>query len=165
MKSVFLVSTILAAATLVQPAVAQEGAPAAETGVAAHDGGEGAIVVTARRREESLQSIPAAVSATAQEDLSRASATSIADVARLTPGLSYNSGNAGGLGAPTLRGVTNVTPTTFDHNVGVFLDRVYLSAKSNLDIDLFNLARVEVIKGPQRARSEEHTSELQSLMR
>src|SRR3546814_16416620 len=63
MKSVFLVSTILAAATLVQPAVAQEGAPAAETGVAAHDGGEGAIVVTARRREESLQSIPAAVSA------------------------------------------------------------------------------------------------------
>src|SRR3546814_1241808 len=48
MKSVFLVSTILAAATLVQPAVAQEGAPAAETGVAAHDGGEGAIVVTAQ---------------------------------------------------------------------------------------------------------------------
>src|SRR3546814_12530142 len=86
MKSVFLVSTILAAATLVQPAVAQEGAPAAETGVAAHDGGEGAIVVTARRREESLQSIPAAVSATAQEDRSRASATSIAAVARLTPG-------------------------------------------------------------------------------
>src|SRR3546814_11618145 len=68
-------------------------------------------------------SIPAAVSATAQEDLSRASATSIADVARLTPGLSYNSGNAGGLGAPTLRGVTNVTPPTFDNNVGVFLDR------------------------------------------
>src|SRR3546814_18981471 len=76
MKSVFLVSTILAAATLVQPAVAQEGALAAETVIAAHDGGEGAIVVTARRREESLQTIPAALSDTAQADLSRASATS-----------------------------------------------------------------------------------------
>lgn len=151
MKSVFLVSTILAAATLAQPAAAQDSAPDTETGVTAHDAAEGIIVVTARRREESLQSIPAAVSATTQEDLSRASATSIADVARLTPGLSYNSGNAGGLGAPTLRGVTNVTPTTFDNNVGVFLDGVYLSAKSNLDIDLFNLARVEVIKGPQSA--------------
>ncbi|WP_375194327.1 TonB-dependent receptor [Sphingobium sp.] len=109
------------------------------------------IVVTARRRAETLQSIPAAVSATTQETLTRASASDIQDIARLTPGLSYNSGNAGGLAAPSLRGVTNVTTTTFDNNVGVFLDGVYLSAKSNLDIDLFNLARVEVIKGPQSA--------------
>src|SRR3546814_18435619 len=86
MKSVFLVSTILAAATLVQPAVAQEGAPAAETGVAAHDEGEGAIVDKARRREESLQSIQYAVSAQAQVDLYSASAHSIPDVHTMTHG-------------------------------------------------------------------------------
>jgi iron complex outermembrane receptor protein len=149
MKSVLLSSTMLLSALVCQPAFAQEADPVAVEVPVAEDAGE--ITVTARRREETLQSIPAAVVAVTRETLQRASATDLADVARLTPGLSFNSGNAGGLGAPTLRGVTNVTTTTFDNNVGVFLDGVYLSAKSNLDIDLFNLSRVEVIKGPQSA--------------
>lgn len=176
MKSILLSSTILLSALLSPAASAQELAsapvpgqasspvalPAATTdlapaaddvppGQASAAEGTGEIVVTARRRAETLQSIPAAVVAVTQESLQRASATDLADIARLTPGLSFNSGNAGGLGAPTLRGVTNVTTTTFDNNVGVFLDGVYLSAKSNLDIDLFNLSRTEVIKGPQSA--------------
>lgn len=146
MTRVFLhASTALTAAFFTVPAMAQDSAP-----VASASEGE-AIVVTARRREETLQSVPAAVTAVTQETLTRSGATNLADVARLTPGLSLNSGNAGGLASPTLRGVTNITTTTFDNNVGVFLDGVYLSGKSNLDIDLFNLARVEVIKGPQSA--------------
>ncbi|MCE7796478.1 TonB-dependent receptor [Sphingobium sufflavum] len=145
-KTTLLASTIIATTLMSMPAMAQESASQAAT---AEEGD--AIVVTARRREETLQSVPAAVSAVTQESLTRAGATNLADIARMTPGLSFNSGNAGGLAAPTLRGVTNVTTTTFDNNVGVFLDGVYLSGKSNLDIDLFNLARVEVIKGPQSA--------------
>lgn len=144
LRTALLCSTIVASVLFAQPAMAQGAVPAV-----AEDSGE--IVVTARRREETLQSIPADVSAMTQETLTRAGATNLADIARMTPGLSFNSGNAGGLAAPTLRGVTNVTTTTFDNNVGVFLDGVYLSGKSNLDIDLFNLARVEVIKGPQSA--------------
>ena len=144
LRTALLCSTIVASALLAQSAMAQNAAPAV-----AEDSGE--IIVTARRRAETLQSIPADVSAVTQESLTRAGATNLADIARMTPGLSFNAGNAGGLAAPTLRGVTNVTTTTFDNNVGVFLDGVYLSGKSNLDIDLFNLARVEVIKGPQSA--------------
>ncbi|MDV3456096.1 TonB-dependent receptor [Sphingomonas sp. HF-S4] len=150
MKSVFLSSTFLLSAILSQPAFAQDADSAIVEDQSLAEG-SGEIVVTARRREETLQSIPASVVAVTQESLQRASATDLSDIARLTPGLSFNSGNAGGLGAPTLRGVTNVTTTTFDNNVGVFLDGVYLSAKSNLDIDLFNLSRTEVIKGPQSA--------------
>ena len=160
MKTVFLSATAaIAIAASAVPALAQDPAqasvaapnpkPALGPDPAVMEGE--AIVVTARRREETLQSIPAAVTAITQATLTRSSATDLADVARMTPGLSYNSGNAGGLSQPTLRGVTNVTTTTFDNNVGVFLDGVYLSAKSNLDIDLFNLSRVEVIKGPQSA--------------
>ncbi len=143
-KTFLLASTFFATSMISFPAMAQD---AASSVVEEGDG----IVVTARRREETIQSIPAAVSAVTQESLTRAGATNLADIARMTPGLSFNAGNAGGLAAPTLRGVTNVTTTTFDNNVGVFLDGVYLSGKSNLDIDLFNLARVEVIKGPQSA--------------
>ncbi|MEE4454018.1 TonB-dependent receptor [Novosphingobium resinovorum] len=136
------VATVLAAG-FAAPAMAQE-APSAES-----SGGD--IVVTARKREETLQSIPAAVAAVTQDALVKAGAQSLDDVVRMTPGVTFNSGNAGGLAAPAMRGITNITSTTFDNNVGVFLDGVYLSAKSNLDIDLFNLARVEVIKGPQSA--------------
>jgi len=126
-------------------------AQSAEPMAAAPAVGDGDIVVTARRHEESLQSIPAAVSAVTQETLTRAGASSLADIAHLTPGLTFNQGNAGGLASPTIRGVSTTTTTTFDNNVGVFLDGVYLSAKSNLNIDLFALSRVEVIKGPQSA--------------
>lgn len=134
-------------AGIASPAFAQEaGASADDAGTSGGD-----IVVTARKREETIQSIPAAVSAVTQETLVRAGAQTLDDVVRLTPGVTFNSGNAGGLAAPAMRGITNITSTTFDNNVGVFLDGVYLSAKSNLDIDLFNLARVEVIKGPQSA--------------
>ncbi|GFM27480.1 TonB-dependent receptor [Novosphingobium sp. PY1] len=138
-------------ATLAAPAMAQTAASAGASTGADNDVMGGDIVVTARKREETIQSIPAAVSAVTQETLTRAGAQSLDDVARLTPGLTFNSGNAGGLAAPTMRGITNITSTTFDNNVGVFLDGVYMSSKSNLDIDLYNLARVEVIKGPQSA--------------
>ncbi|WP_174284803.1 TonB-dependent receptor [Sphingomonas bacterium] len=159
MKSYFMSGTaIVLAAIATQSALAQEvpvsaAAAQAQVSAAPSDGttADGDILVTARRREESLQSIPATVEVETQKSLTRAGVESIADLARLTPGLTYNAGNAGGLGAPVIRGVTNVTTTTFDNNVGVFLDGVYLSAKSNLDIDFFNLSRVEVIKGPQSA--------------
>lgn len=155
MRAYNLLATTAVIACLATPAMAQDSQPVAtgdETEAAATtDTSTNTIVVTARRREETLQSVPASVSAATQETLTRAGATDLSDVARLTPGLTFNAGNAGGLAAPSLRGVTNVTITTFDNNVGVFLDGVYLSAKSNLDIDLFNLSRVEVIKGPQSA--------------
>lgn len=143
-RAILLASTVLTATLFSQQAMAQD-----SVSVATDEGD--AIVVTARRRTETLQAVPAAISAVTQEALTRSGATNLSDVSRMTPGLSFNSGNAGGLAAPTLRGVTNVTTTTFDNNVGVFLDGVYLSGKSNLDIDMFNLARVEVIKGPQSA--------------
>jgi len=151
MKNLWLASTVLGSLAWALPAQAQDSATVGEVSAESGNDSDGTIVVTARKREETLQSVPAAVTAASQQTLTRAGASNLADVARLTPGLTFNAGNAGGLAAPSLRGVTNITTTTFDNNVGVFLDGVYLSAKSNLDIDLFNLARVEVIKGPQSA--------------
>ncbi|WP_159981993.1 MULTISPECIES: TonB-dependent siderophore receptor [unclassified Novosphingobium] len=150
MKTIWMAGSAVAialATSLAMPAMAQDTA----TPAMADTSTGGDIVVTARKREETIQSIPAAVAAVTQDALVKAGAQSLDDVVRMTPGVTFNSGNAGGLAAPAMRGITNITSTTFDNNVGVFLDGVYLSAKSNLDIDLFNLARVEVIKGPQSA--------------
>lgn len=109
------------------------------------------VVVTTRKREERLQNVPASVTALTSETIVRTGSTNLADLARITPGLTLYEGSSGGLSAPTLRGVANTVTTTFDNNVGIFLDGVYLSAKSNLDINFFNLERVEVIRGPQTA--------------
>jgi iron complex outermembrane recepter protein len=110
------------------------------------------VVVTARKREETLQSVPVAVAALRTEDLQRAGAASLADVARLTPGLTFYQGNAGTLTAPTIRGLSVTVTNKFDSNVGVFLDGVFLSAKANVNVvDLFALERVEIVRGPQSA--------------
>lgn len=110
------------------------------------------VVVTARKREETLQSVPIAVAALRTEDLQRAGATSLADVARLTPGLTFYQGNGGALTAPTIRGLAVTVTNKFDSNVGVFLDGVFLSAKANVNVvDLFALERVEIVRGPQSA--------------
>ena len=114
-------------------------------------GGVEEVVVTARKREERLQAVPASITALTAETITRTGSTNLSDLARVTPGLTLYEGTAGGLSAPVLRGIANTVTTTFDNNVGIFLDGVYLSAKSNLDINFFNLQRVEVIRGPQTA--------------
>ena len=85
------------------------------------------------------------------ENILRAGVNSLADVARLTPNLTFYQGRGGNLSAPIIRGLAPQSTTTFDNNVGVFLDGVYVSAKSNLDLSLFVLDRVEVVRGPQSA--------------
>ncbi len=109
------------------------------------------ILVTARKREEDLQSVPVSITAFSAENIERSGSVSLGDIARLTPGLTYYEGNGGGLAAPTIRGLSATVTTTFDNNVGVFMDGVFLSAKSNINVSVFDLERVEIVRGPQSA--------------
>jgi iron complex outermembrane receptor protein len=109
------------------------------------------IVVTARKRQEDLQTVPVSITAFSAETIERTGSTNLGDIARFTPGLTYYEGNGGGLAAPTIRGLSATVTTTFDNNVGVFLDGVFLSAKSNINLAVFDLERVEVVRGPQSA--------------
>lgn len=107
------------------------------------------VVVTARKVEESLQSVPVAVTAFTQEAIRRQRIEGIADVALYTPGLVYQDIN-GTLSLPVIRGLAQ-TNISSDNNVGMFLNGIYLSNNRTLDVGLVNLERVEVIKGPQSA--------------
>ena len=135
----------LAIAGLSFPALAQS--PSAP---AASDEPSGDIVVTARRREESLQQVPLAISAFSDETLQRAGTSTLADLATQTPGLAFQDSN-GAFQAPVIRGIAQVDQVGAQGNVGVFVDGVYLNNRSGLEFGLMDIARIEVVKGPQSA--------------
>ncbi len=110
------------------------------------------IIVTARKREESLQDIPISISAFSEADLSRAGTVGLEDIAALTTNLSYEGfSTAGNAGQPIIRGLSSNFATARIQNVGVFMDGLYLQQQGMFDPGLADVARVEVVKGPQNA--------------
>ena len=129
---------------LAMPALAQDAAvPAVEE--------EGAIVVTARRREETLVSVPIAVSAFSGEALERGGAIDITDLANMTPNttLEASRGTNSTLTA-FIRGVGQQDPVSgFEQGVGIYLDDVYLNRPQGAILDIYDVERIEVLRGPQ----------------
>ena len=137
----------LLAATVITPtmAFAQETTTA---DASSNDATTGDIVVTARKVAENLQDVPLAITAYTDADIKSARITNLADVAKLTPGLNFTPLFGRQNQLPIIRGAAQ----TFGQlNVGVFLDGIYLSGKAGVDLELNDLQRIEVVKGPQSA--------------
>lgn len=138
----------LAAPVLAQDATSEQPAPdeATETEV-----GEGMIIVTARRREESLLEVPIAVTAYSGEALEQAGAIDITDIAQTTPNttLEASRGTNSTLSA-FIRGVGQQDPVSgFEQGVGIYLDDVYLNRPQAAVLDIYDVERIEVLRGPQ----------------
>jgi len=108
------------------------------------------IVVTAAKREQSLQDIPIAVSVTGAETIKMAAVQDIKDLQSLVPSLRVsqlqNSTNTNFV----IRGFGNgANNPGIEPSVGVFIDGVYRSRSASSISDLPNLERVEVLRGPQ----------------
>jgi iron complex outermembrane receptor protein len=110
------------------------------------------VIVTARRKAENLQSVPAAVTNFGAEALQDAAIQDISGIANVTPSLVFSTANGTSVNPIiSLRGqVQNDTSViTLDPSVGVYLDEVYLGRSPGSLLDMFDVARVEVLKGPQ----------------
>ena len=109
------------------------------------------LVVTARRVEENLQTTPVAISAFSAETLQRQGATAITDLQGAVPNLNLVQGRASSNSTNIyIRGVGQPDALqTFDPAVGVYVDDVYYSRIRGTQFDLLDLARVEVLRGPQ----------------
>lgn len=127
------------------PAIAQNNAPSASDGA---DNGD-AIIVTARKREETLLDVPLSVTALTAETIKDQGVNEIRDVVNLTPGLSLSEFGAGTLNVPVIRGLTNLTGSAFaENNVSVFYNGVYIQNSNLIDATFLDVERIEVIKGP-----------------
>lgn len=114
------------------------------------------IVVTVRKREESLQAVPVAVTAFTEQSIQRLNITDIGDVTRLVPSVIFDQGFSSQDTRITIRGIA---PTRGRQNVAVLVDDIDIANQANLtngsglliNPRLFDLERIEVLKGPQNA--------------
>jgi len=160
-----LLTGVAAMALTITPALAQsvdqtnaeaaDQPPAPEATAAAdaegQDSATGDIVVTARRTEESLQRVPAAVSSFNERALDRLQATDTTALQGAVPNLNIVQGR-GSSNATNIyiRGIGQPDALqTFDPAVGVYVDDVYLSRIRGNQLDLLDVERIEVLRGPQ----------------
>ena len=125
---------------------AQEAEPAAET-AKKYD----TIVVTAQRREQDLQDVPLSVTALSSETLENLGVVDITDASKLSPNvtLEVSRGTNTTLTA-FIRGVGQQDPVAgFESGVGIYLDDVYLNRPQGAVLDVFDVERIEVLRGPQ----------------
>ncbi len=109
------------------------------------------IVVTARLREQDLQSVPLSISAFTGAELVNRGITDLEDLARFTPGLDYANSGAPDSRRPIIRGLSQSTRVGDEVNVSTYVDGVYTPGFSGTTLLFEGLERVEVIKGPQSA--------------
>jgi iron complex outermembrane receptor protein len=107
------------------------------------------ITVTAQRRSESLQAVPIAITAVTAADMERGGIHELGTLAGQVPGLTF-SPFAPGQNIVSLRGVSsNDDGAGTDNSVAVFVDDVYLGRVSNINPEMYDVDRVEVLRGPQ----------------
>src|SRR5690606_7333698 len=141
--------------TVVGPAFAADEASASEWGgesaESSNAGESNAIVVTARRRVESSQDVPIALSVINAETIERTGNYTLAPIQQLAPSLQVTTTNAlkphitiRGLGASSAIAVDGLA-----YGVGFYVDGVYYGRPGQSQFDLIDLEQVEVLHGPQ----------------
>ncbi|MBB6125290.1 TonB-dependent receptor [Sphingobium subterraneum] len=135
---------VVAAAVMGQPVYGQEAVQSAEEPTNA-----GEIIVTAQRRNENLQDVPISISALSDQTLKNSRPFDSVDLSRSVPNL-----NVRNVGIPVahvfIRGVGN---SDFNQNtatsVGTYVDEVFIASPIQQGLPVYDLERVEVLKGPQ----------------
>jgi iron complex outermembrane receptor protein len=144
-------ATSAAAATQENPATNPPDASNAQTQAQAPAATEQEIVVTARRRNELLLDVPVAVTAYSGEQLNRSGALDITAVAETTPNVTLEvSRGTNSTLTPFIRGIGQQDPVAgFEQGVGLYLDDVYLNRPQAAVLDIYDVDRIEVLRGPQ----------------
>ncbi|HEX7821753.1 MAG TPA: TonB-dependent receptor [Sphingobium sp.] len=138
----------------VTTATAQDAAPA--QGPALTDGD---IIVTARKRTETVQNVPATINVIGAEALATTGSTSLLQLASVAPGVNINKPGSGNEVGITIRGLGSLSSVpSFDSSVSLFADGVYLPRTREFAASMFDIARIEVIRGTQAALLGKNTS-------
>ena len=151
LRGVLLSSAATALVAGVSPALAQDSEVSSDSEAdEPQEGGIGEIVVTARKREESLQDVPVAVSAFDEKLIQNRDITSVEKIAAIAPNFNVGRASNGSGAQLTLRGIgSSSTSIGIEQSVAVVVDGAYYGQGRVIQEGFFDLQRVEVLKGPQ----------------
>ncbi len=109
------------------------------------------VVVTARKREETLQEVPVAVTAFTPETIDKLNVKDLGDLDAQVPNLTiYAARGSTSTVTAYIRGVGQADPLWgVDPGVGIYLDDVYIARPQGALLDVFDVDRIEVLRGPQ----------------
>ncbi|MFT3975585.1 MAG: TonB-dependent receptor [Sphingomonas bacterium] len=140
----------VSALAIATPAFAQEQAQQA----AAESSGSGLadIVVTAQKREQNLQAVPLAISAISEQKVAQLGITNSEDISGLAPNVSISPpANSMVAGVISIRGIPSGAQESLslDQANGLYVDGVYIARSGAAALDVMDLERVEILRGPQ----------------
>ncbi|MDB5445174.1 MAG: hypothetical protein JWQ97_491 [Phenylobacterium sp.] len=139
---------LLAAASSLAVSIGVPGYALAQTAAPASTSLVDEIVVTARRREERVQDVPASVSSISAERLGASGVNTSVMLSQVTPGLIMSA--TGAYTQPAIRGISSTSITPGDEaNVAIYVDGVYYAQMNSNAFQFNNIERIEVLKGPQ----------------
>lgn len=147
-----IVKLLATVAVVSCPAAAASAQQADSETQAASVGGLEEIVVTARKREESMQDVPASISALSAGELERRFDSDVRDFADSSPNIVIDDTQQGpgGVASVTIRGIgVSEVEKSVDPAVGVVFDDIYIGQTSGSLLKAIDIDRVEVLRGPQ----------------
>ncbi|MCK9688509.1 TonB-dependent receptor [Scleromatobacter humisilvae] len=132
-------------------ALAQAAATAASPAASTPSGGIATVIITAQKRKEDIRDVPMAVSALSGEQLQAQQITTVEDLTRNIPNISFSSQGGPGLGTVEIRGVSSQAGAA---TVSVYLDDVSLTTRNlysqgTAEPRFFDLQDAEILRGPQ----------------
>ncbi|MYM30717.1 TonB-dependent receptor [Duganella sp. CY15W] len=108
------------------------------------------VVVTANKRVEKLENVPMAISVMSEQEIQRTNIREIEDVVAMMPSLTLNSGTTAANNAIFMRGIGTVSVGIgVESDVAVIIDDIPIATQFQAFKDLADVARIEVLKGPQ----------------
>jgi iron complex outermembrane recepter protein len=113
-------------------------------------GGVEEVVVTARKRVERLQDVPISITVLSDQDVERVNATKLSDIRNIVPNMNINGGTGDFLNTISVRGISStVRNAGFSSSFGIYVDGVYMGRPTNFNVELSDIERLEVLRGPQ----------------
>lgn len=106
------------------------------------------VTVTAQKRSENIRDVPISITALSGDEIESAGVTSSLELTTVVPSLGMD--RIGSSTIPTIRGVSSfLTTVGTDANVAMYIDDIYVSSMQAATLDLSDISRIEVLKGPQ----------------
>lgn len=117
------------------------------------------VVVTARKREETMQDVPATIGVISNSDVSNAGVASFQQIEAVAPGVNFTKPPLGSQTGITIRGLGSAPGVpSFDSSVSLFVDGVYAPRSREFSASMFDVERIEVVRGTQAALLGKNTS-------